>query len=82
MDWTDYTLIAGWLVLSGVMTCMGMFMLLSTKYRNRVTEQWFRSENEKDREGHRFTVRYIVGPLYVLMGLGFIATGLYFWNPL
>jgi hypothetical protein len=70
-------LIIAWLFFSIVPILMGISMMTNKKYRNQTTDHWFRSANENDRASNRRFVGRTGGMMYVLIGLGFLAIGLF-----
>jgi hypothetical protein len=77
MNSDNFVLVAAWLALSGIMIATGIGMIISTRYRNYVTDQWLRSFNDKDRESNRRFVKNIGSLLHIFIGLSMIILGFY-----
>jgi hypothetical protein len=77
MNIVNYLVIAAWIAWSIYLIWVGLQMTINKEYRNYLTNLWFKSETEKTEKGHRLSVKYISGPLYILFGLLFLAYGIW-----
>jgi uncharacterized membrane protein len=80
MEAFDYIFVVAWFAVSVYLTWIGFLMMTNANYRNRITAQLFRIENDTQEKRLRNFVRYMKGPLYFVGGVGLMILGIYLWK--
>ena len=63
----------GWLFVSLYTVVSGVLMITSPRYRKHISRLWFRSDHDVD----GLMVRFLGGPLFMLIGLLFAIYGIW-----
>jgi hypothetical protein len=74
MEWAIYVFLFALATLS---IAMGVMMIVNAKFRNDTAAKWYMSESLDQPKSFQKSVKFVGGPLYILVGLLICAYGIW-----